>query len=134
MVLETPTQICDVQTASAPQNCLPSGRLGYTYTTPIRWCNGFICCILNTCMICCQDFMARDAAINPTEGCDSTESVIERPPALPWDSLHQLFRAMGDMNSGNLISAAAGSPSSELSGSRGSGGPPPRICTGQSVS
>jgi hypothetical protein len=69
--------------------------------------------------------------------------VIERPPApaLPWDSLHQLFGTMGNTNSGNLVSAAAGFPSSELSRrSRESGGPgparpaPPRICTGQSVS
>jgi hypothetical protein len=33
---------------------------------------------------------------------------VMRPPALPWDSLHQLFGTMGNMNSGHLISAAAG--------------------------
>jgi hypothetical protein len=66
--------------------------------------------------------MARGAAIDPTEGRDR---VTERPPALPWDSLHQLFGTMGNMNSGNLVSAAAGSPSSELSRSRKSGDHPP---------
>jgi hypothetical protein len=52
---------------------------------------------------------------------------IERAPALPWDSLHQLLGAMENMNSGNLFSAAARSPSSELSrqGPRESGGARP---------
>jgi hypothetical protein len=67
--------------------------------------------------------MAKGAAINPTR--DVIGQSIEQPPALPWDSLHQLFGTMGNMNSGNLISAAAGSPSSELSRSRESGDHPP---------
>jgi hypothetical protein len=52
MSLETPTKICEVQTTSAPQNCLPSAWVWgtrITHTTPIKWCDGFICCVLNTC-------------------------------------------------------------------------------------
>jgi hypothetical protein len=69
--------------------------------------------------------------LNPTEGGDraTTGAAVGRGTAY---IIHQLFGTMGNMNSGNLVSAAAGSPSSELSRSRESGGPaPPRICTGQ---
>jgi hypothetical protein len=77
--------------------------------------------------------MARSAAINPTEGCDRATTA-----ALPWDSLHQLFGTMGYMNSGNLVSGAAGTSWVSVVGTQqesGIGGTrSPRICTGQSVS
>jgi hypothetical protein len=69
--------------------------------------------------------MARGAAINPTEGCDRANRATTGAAALPWGSLHQLFGAIRNMNSGNLISATAGSPSSELSRSWESGDHPP---------
>jgi hypothetical protein len=72
--------------------------------------------------------------------CDKSNrqrDVIERPPALPWDSLQclqqQLFGTMGNTNSGNLVRAAAGSPSSELSRSRESTPPPGHALVSQSV-
>jgi hypothetical protein len=41
----------DADLRSAYNQCpskLPAKRLEYTYTTSIKWCDGFICCILTT--------------------------------------------------------------------------------------
>jgi hypothetical protein len=43
--------------------------------------------------------------------CDKSNrprDAIERPPALPCDSLYQLFEAIGNMDSDDLVSAASG--------------------------
>jgi hypothetical protein len=113
---ETPTRICEVQTTSSPQNCVPSAwgtRIPHSSSGVMDLSAAYLAHdLLSGFYGFGFGFMARGAAINPTG------DVIERPPALPWDSLHQLFGIMGNMNSGNLISAAAGSPSSELSRSR----------------
>jgi hypothetical protein len=39
MALETPTQICEVQTTSAPQNCLPGVWGTCIATALIKWCD-----------------------------------------------------------------------------------------------
>jgi hypothetical protein len=64
--------------------------------------------------------MAEDGATNPTEECDRATTA----QALPWTVYTSCLEPMGYMNSGNLISATARSPSSELSRSQESGGPP----------
>jgi hypothetical protein len=83
---------------------------------------------------CCQCTPA--ALVSAETGCCNARAREWRPGLRFFDTaashthastrcLHQLFETMENMNSGNLISAAAGSPSSELSGSRESGATPP---------
>jgi hypothetical protein len=59
--------------------------------------------------------------------------VIEQPPALPWDSLHQLFGTMGKKNSGNLTSATARYCWVSVVGNRGDHHPPGYARASQSV-